>query len=155
MSCATRGPAHKLCRSLQMARARREYTRTPPLPPPPQSAKLIAHRSPDPEDQQEREFPTPQPFPHTTMHREASPLTPDREGEEGNTLARLPSTLPHNTTKHRTPTPTQILQCIAKLCRSLPISIEGNTLANAPTAAPPEGRRCGGRGTTSRTVGHK
>ena len=35
---------------------------------------------------------------------QAMSLTPDREGQEGNTLARLPSPLPHNR-NNRTPLP--------------------------------------------------
>ena len=93
MPCATRGPAHKLCRSLLIARTRKGIHSYAPLP----------------------RFPM-----HTATHR--TPLPPNLKGQEGNALA---------------PPPLPILQRIAKLCRSLPISRdqEGNTLANADRCA--------------------
>ena len=61
MPCATRGPAHKLCRSLLIARTRKGIHSYAPLP----------------------RFPM-----HTATHR--TPLPPNLKGQEGNALGLAP-----------------------------------------------------------------
>ena len=85
MPCATRGPAHKLCRSLPRSREDRGkgiHSHAPP-PPLPYIPQRIAHRSlPISRTSRKREYtsaatPT---LAHATAHRKATSLTPDLRG---------------------------------------------------------------------------
>ena len=76
MPCATRGPAHKLCRSLPTAARKgiHSHASPPPFPIP----QRFAHRSRS--RGQGHTQGHIQTLPHTTTLREAMSLTPDREG---------------------------------------------------------------------------
>ena len=96
MQCATRGPAHKLCRSLPIARTRKGIHSHAPPPP---LSRTATHRTPLPpnlKDQEGWEHTSAATLAHTTAHRKAMSLAPDLEGpgSKGNHLRTQTAALP-------------------------------------------------------------